>query len=46
MLVLLDRGVVSAGLLSTLVHQRHAHGLARLNADQFTHVEPALPDGS
>jgi Insertion element 4 transposase N-terminal/Transposase DDE domain len=46
MLVLLDRGIVSAGLLSTLVHQRHAHALARLKADQFTHVEQVLSDGS
>src|SRR5437868_809147 len=44
MLVLLERGVVSAALLSTLVHQRHA--LARLKADQFTGPEQLLPDGS
>jgi hypothetical protein len=31
---------------STLVHQRHAHGLARLKADQFTQVEQVLSDGS
>jgi hypothetical protein len=31
---------------STLVHQRHAHGLARLKADQFRQVEQVLSDGS
>jgi hypothetical protein len=46
MLILLDRGIVSADLLSSLVHQRHAHALARLKADQFTHVEQGLSDGS
>ncbi len=46
MLVLLDRGVVSAPLLSTLVHQRHAQALARLKAGQFTHAEQVLSDGS
>jgi hypothetical protein len=30
MLVLMDRGIVSAAELSTLVHQRQAHALARL----------------
>jgi Insertion element 4 transposase N-terminal/Transposase DDE domain len=46
MLVLMDRGVVSAAELSTLVHQRQAHGLARLKAGQFTHAEQVLSDGS
>jgi hypothetical protein len=46
MLVLLDRGVASAALLSILVHQRHAHALGRLKADQFTTPEQVLPDGS
>jgi len=46
MLVLMDRGVVSAPLLSTLVHQRHAQALARLKAGQFTHAEHVLADGS
>ena len=46
MLVLLDRGVVSADLLSILVHQRHAHALGRLKADQYTHPEQVLSDGS
>jgi hypothetical protein len=46
MLVLLDRGIVSAALLSTLVHQCHAHALGRLKADQFTTPEQILPDGS
>ena len=46
MLVLLDRGVVSAPLLSTLVHQRQAQALARLKAGQFTHAEQVLSDGS
>jgi hypothetical protein len=46
MLVLMDRGIVSAPVLSTLVHQRQAHGLARLKAGQFTHAEQVLSDGS
>jgi len=46
MLVLMDRGVVSAAELSMLVHQRQAHGLARLKAGQFTHAEQVLSDGS
>jgi DDE family transposase len=46
MLVLMDRGIVSAPVLSTLVHQQQAHGLARLKAGQFTHAEQALSDGS
>ena len=46
MLVLMDRGIVSAAELSTLVHQQQAHGLARLKAGQFTHAEQVLSDGS
>jgi transposase IS4-like protein/DDE family transposase len=46
MLVLMDRGVVSAPLLSTLVHQRQAQALARLKAGQFTQAEQVLADGS
>jgi hypothetical protein len=46
MLVLMDRGVVSAAELSMLVHQRHAQALARLKAGQFTHAEQVLADGS
>ncbi len=46
MLVLMDRGVVSAAELSMLVHQQQAHGLARLKAGQFTHAEQVLSDGS
>jgi hypothetical protein len=46
MLVLMDRGIVSASVLSTLVHQRKAHGLARLKAGQYTHAEQVLCDGS
>jgi len=46
MLVLIDRGIVSAPVLSTLVHQRQAHALARLKAGQFTHAEQILSDGS
>src|SRR6266852_7776492 len=46
MLVLMDRGVVSAAELSMLVHQRHAQALARLKAGQFTHAEQVLSDGS
>jgi hypothetical protein len=46
MLVLMDRGIVSAPFLSTLVHQQQAHGLARLKGGQFTHAEQALADGS
>ncbi len=46
MLVLMDRGVVSAPVLSMLVYQRQAHGLARLKAGQFTHAEQVLSDGS
>ncbi len=45
-LVLMDRGVVSAPVLSTLVHQRQAQALARLKANQFTHAEQVLSDGS
>jgi Transposase DDE domain len=45
-LVLMDRGVVSASLLSTLVHQLQAQALARLKAGQFTHAEQVLSDGS
>ena len=46
MLLLLDRGVVSAPLISRLVHQQHAHGLARLQRLQFTQVQKRLADGS
>ncbi len=46
MLVLMDRGVVSAPVLSLLVHQRQAQALARLKANQFTHAEQVLSDGS
>lgn len=46
MLVMMDRGLVSAAELSTLVHQQQAHGLARLKANQFTHAEQGLSDGS
>jgi hypothetical protein len=46
MLVLMDRGIVSAAELSTLVHQQQAHGLARLKAGQYTHAEQVLCDGS
>jgi hypothetical protein len=46
MLVLMDRGIVSAPVLSTFVHRQQAHGLARLKAGQFTHAELALADGS
>ncbi len=45
-LVLLDRGVVSAPELSTLVRRRQAQALARLEAGQFTHAEQVLADGS
>jgi len=45
MLVLLDRGMVSATVLSLLV-QQHAHGLARLKADQYLQAEQLLADGS
>jgi hypothetical protein len=46
MLVLMDRGIVSAPVLSMLVHQREAQALARLKANQFTHAEQVLSDGS
>jgi hypothetical protein len=46
MLVLMDRGIVSAAELSTLVHQQQAHALARLKAGRFTHAEQILSDGS
>jgi len=46
MLVLMDRGIVSAAELSTLVHQQQAHALARLKARQYTHAEQVLSDGS
>jgi Insertion element 4 transposase N-terminal/Transposase DDE domain len=46
MLVLMDRGIVSAAELSTLVHQQQAHALARLKAGQYTHAEQVLSDGS
>lgn len=46
MLVLMDRGIVSAPVLSMLVHQRQAQALARLKVNQFTHAEQVLSDGS
>jgi hypothetical protein len=46
MLVMMDRGIVSAAELSTLVHQQQAHGLARLKANHYTHAEQVLSDGS
>src|SRR5216684_733423 len=45
MLVLMDRGIVSAAELSTLVQQQ-AHALARLKANDYTHAEQVLSDGS
>lgn len=46
MLVLMDRGVVSAALVRMLVHQRQVQALARFNANHFTHAEHILCDGS
>lgn len=46
MLVMMDRGIVSAPVLSLLVHQRQAQALARLKVNQFTHAEQVLSDGS
>jgi Insertion element 4 transposase N-terminal/Transposase DDE domain len=46
MLVMMDRGIVSAAELSALVHQRQAQALARLKANQYTHAEQILSDGS
>ena len=46
MLVLMDRGIVSASVLSTLVHQQQAQALARLKVGQFTRAEQVLADGS
>jgi Transposase DDE domain len=46
MLVLMDRGVVSAAVLNALVHQQQAQALARLKAGQFTQAEQVLSDGS
>jgi hypothetical protein len=46
MLVLMDRGVVSAAVLSTLVHQQQAQALARLKAGYYTQAEHVLSDGS
>ena len=46
MLVLMDRGVVSAPVLSMLVHQQRAHALARLKAGHYTQAEQVLTDGS
>jgi hypothetical protein len=46
MLVLMDRGIVSAAGLSVLVHQRQAQALARLKMNQYTHAEQVLSDGS
>jgi hypothetical protein len=46
MLVLMDRGIVSAAELSTLVHQQQAHALARLKAGHYTQAEQVLSDGS
>lgn len=46
MLVLMDRGIVSAPVLSLVVHQQKAQALARLKSNQFTHAEQVLSDGS
>jgi len=46
MLVLMDRGTVSAPVLSQLVHQQEAQALARLKINPFTHAEQVLSDGS
>ncbi len=46
MLVMMDRGIVSAAELSALVHQRQAQALARLKATDYTHAEQVLSDGS
>lgn len=46
MLVMMDRGIVSAAELSALVHQRQAQALARLKANDYTHAEQVLADGS
>src|SRR5260221_12974073 len=46
MLVMLDRGIVSAAELSMLVPQRQAQALARLKANDYTHAEQVLADGS
>ena len=46
MLVLMDRGIVSAAGLSVLVHQRQSQALARLKINQYTHAEQVLSDGS
>src|SRR6266851_2780278 len=46
MLVMMDRGIVSAAELSALVHQRQAQALARLKAGQYTQAEQVLSDGS
>ena len=46
MLVLMDRGIISAAERSTLVHQQQAHALARLKAGHYTHAEQVLSDGS
>jgi hypothetical protein len=45
MLVLLDRGFLSAALLEA-IRARGAHVLARLPQGVFTHQEQVLPDGS
>ena len=46
MLVLMDRGIVSAAELSMLVQKPQAHALARLKAGQYAHAEQVLSDGS
>lgn len=46
MLVLMDRGIVSASVLGLVVHQQKAQALARLKSNQFTHAEQVLSDGS
>jgi len=46
MLVMMDRGMVSAAELSRLVQQRQAQALARLKAGPYTHAEQVLSDGS
>lgn len=45
-LVVMDRGMVSAAGLSTLVHQRQARPVVRLKVNHQTHVEHVLSEGS
>lgn len=42
----MDRGIVSAPVLSLVAHQQKAQALARLKSNQFTHAEQVLSDGS